>query len=317
MPPRKKARIVQDSSEESASSSSSESVEPMPMPRIGFGTYKLKDGDAVTACTKALKAGYRLIDTASIYGNEKQVGEALRASKLPRSEVFITTKVWRSQHGYDRTITSVKKSLRALKLDYIDLVLIHWPGPKTGWPLKRGTVCPPEWTPSLRESGTWVALEDLVSEGKVRQIGVANYSIRQLKALLAVCKVAPVVNQVECHPLLQQGALRAFCKEHDIAVQAFASLGSGDNPKGHERMLTLPAVEQAAKKQKKTPAQVLLRWAVQQDLSVIPKSTNAAHIKENLAIDTFRLTDAQMKAINALEENTRLTWKGVDPDTED
>ena len=286
------------------------------LPLVGFGTYKLKDASARQACEQALRAGYRLIDTAQIYGNEREVGAALAASGVARDEVWVTTKVWRSAHGAERTVKSVRKSLRALGCGRIDLLLIHWPGPKRGWPLKRGTVCPPEWTPDLRVTGTWRAMEGLVREGLVRHIGVANFSVRQLRQLLAACKIRPCVNQVELHPLLQQRHLVEFCAAEGVAVQAFASLGSGDNAAGHAEMLALPAVAAAAKAHGTTPAQVLLRWATQQGVHVIPKSASRKRMVENFACGGFDLSAAEMLAIRRLDAGRRLTWKGVDPDSE-
>lgn len=198
------------------------------MPVVGFGTYKMSNSDVVQPVTDALKAGYRLIDTAQVYENEKGVGEALRNSGLGRGDIFLETKVWRSSHGYDRTIKACNQSLRKLGVDYIDLYVIHWPGPKTGWPLPRGQVCPPDWTPKLRDTGTWKAMEDLYEQGKVKAIGVTNYSVRHLKQLMKTCKIKPMINQVEFHPRLVQKELLEFCQKHGIVLQAYASLGSGD-----------------------------------------------------------------------------------------
>lgn len=200
----------------------------MVLPVAGFGTYKLKKGEAKGPVLEALQAGYRLIDTAQVYENEADVGAALRESGVPRDEVIIETKVWRSSHGYERTMKAFKQSLRKLGVDCIDLYLIHWPGAKTGWPLPKGTICPPDWTPALRDEGTWRAMEDLYLQGKVKAIGVANYSIRHLQQLLKTCRVKPMVNQVEFHPQLVQSKLLEFCKEQGIVVQAYASLGSSD-----------------------------------------------------------------------------------------
>jgi len=170
-------------------------------PLVGFGTYGFKKEEVLSPVKDALAKGYRLIDTAQIYENEKFVGQAIAASKIPREELFITTKVWRSQHGYDRCKTSILKSLRQMKLDYLDCVLIHYPGCKSGWPLKKGTTSPPNWKPSMRHE-TWRALEDLQADGKIRVIGVSNYSQRHLEELMnhKGVRVTPQVLQVECHP---------------------------------------------------------------------------------------------------------------------
>eukprot|EP01060_Flectonema_neradi_P016185 TRINITY_DN22770_c0_g1_i1.p1 TRINITY_DN22770_c0_g1~~TRINITY_DN22770_c0_g1_i1.p1 ORF type:complete len:324 (+),score=68.56 TRINITY_DN22770_c0_g1_i1:48-974(+) len=286
-------------------------------PLIGFGTYKLKKEEAYEATLRALESGYRLIDTAQIYDNEKEVGRAIKESGIKREQITIVTKVWRSSHGYDRTSKSIKQSLRKLGVDYIDLVLIHWPGAKTGWPLKKGTICPPDWTPSLRDTGTWKALEDFVNEDKIKSIGVANYTKRHLQSLLKVCSIPPSVNQVELHPLLQQTELKEFCDEHNIALQAFASLGSGDNPKGREALFSLPPVVAASKKHSRSPAQILLRWATQQGVHVIPKSSDPQRVVENLNIFDFKMTNNELKQFKTLDEEkgTRFTWKGLDPET--
>lgn len=284
------------------------------MPAVGFGTYKLKKGEAVGPITAALSAGYRLIDTAQVYENEADVGAALKASGLPRESVFLETKVWRSSHGFDRTLLACRQSLRRLGTDYIDLYLIHWPGAKTGWPLKRGTVCPPDWTPAMRDEGTWRAMEQLYDEGKVKAIGVCNYSVRHLEQLLKSCRIKPMVNQVEFHPRMVQSDLLDFCKKHGIVLQAYASLGSGDANKA-EDFFALPPVKAAAEAHGATPAQVLLRWAIEKGAVVIPKSMRPERMAENAALFNFHLTPAQVKAIDKLHTGTRFAWKGLDPDT--
>jgi len=284
------------------------------MPAVGFGTYKLKNEEVAGPVLTALKAGYRLIDTAQVYENEKGVGEALRKSGLGRGDVFIETKVWRSSHGYDRTTAACKQSLRKLGTDYVDLYVIHWPGCKTGWPLKRGTCCPPDWTPKMRDTGTWRAMEDLYKEGKVKAIGVTNYSIRHLKQLMKSCRIKPMVNQVEFHPRLVQSELLQFCKKNGIAVQAYASLGSGDAGQA-ESFFAFPPVQQAAKSHKVTPAQVLLRWALQKGCHIVPKSVRKERVAENAGLFKFKLTSSEMNAIDKLNTGTRYAWKGLDPDT--
>eukprot|EP00928_Gymnodinium_smaydae_P088852 TRINITY_DN72896_c0_g1_i1.p1 TRINITY_DN72896_c0_g1~~TRINITY_DN72896_c0_g1_i1.p1 ORF type:complete len:353 (-),score=78.85 TRINITY_DN72896_c0_g1_i1:75-1133(-) len=284
------------------------------MPAVGFGTYKLKTADVVEPLLAALKAGYRLVDTAQVYENEKGVGEALRKSGLGRADVFIETKVWRSSHGYERTMKACNQSLRNLGVSYLDLYVIHWPGCKTGWPLPRGTMCPPDWTPAMRDTGTWRAMEDLYDQGKVKAIGVTNYSVRHLKQLLKVCRIKPMVNQVEFHPRLVQSGLLEFCQKHGIAVQAYASLGSGDAAQA-ESFFALPPVQAAAKAHGVTPAQVLLRWALQKGCHVVPKSVRAVRVAENAKLFGFKLSAAEVKAIDSLHTGTRYAWKGLDPDT--
>jgi diketogulonate reductase-like aldo/keto reductase len=284
------------------------------LPAVGFGTYKLKEQDVAAPVLTALGAGYRLIDTAQVYENEKGIGEALRKSGLGRGDVVIETKVWRSSHGYDRTIAACNQSLKKLGVDYIDLYVIHWPGCKTGWPLPKGTTCPKDWTPKMRDTGTWRAMEDLYKQGKVKAIGVTNYSIRHLKQLLKSCRIKPMVNQVEFHPRLVQSELLAFCKKNGIALQAYASLGSGD-AKQAESFFAFPPVQEAAKAHKVTPAQVLLRWALQKGCHVVPKSVRKERVKENAGVFKFKLSAGEMKAIDKLHNNTRYAWKGLDPDS--
>lgn len=286
----------------------------MVLPAVGFGTYKLKNDEVAEPVLNALKAGYRLIDTAQVYENEKGVGEALRRSGLPRSEVVIEDKVWRSSHGYERTMKAFNQSLKKLGVDYIDLYVIHWPGCKTGWPLPKGTMCPPDWTPAMRDTGTWRAMEDLYDQGKIKAIGVTNYSVRHLKQLLKTCRIKPMVNQVEFHPRLVQTELLDFCKKQGIAVQAYASLGSGD-AQLQEDFFSLPPVQAAAKAHKVAPAQVLLRWSIQKGCHVLPKSVRMERVAMNGALFGFKLSPAEVKAIDGLHKGTRLCWKGLDPDT--
>jgi len=284
------------------------------MPIVGFGTYKLKDNEVAGPVGMALKAGYRLIDTAQVYENEKGVGAAIQKSGLGRGDVFIETKVWRSSHGYERTMKACNQSLKKLGVEYIDLYVIHWPGCKTGWPLKRGTMCPVDWTPKMRDTGTWRAMEDLYDQGKVKAIGVTNYSVRHLKLLLKSCRIKPMVNQVEFHPRLVQSELLDFCKKNGIALQAYASLGSGDAAQA-ESFFAFEPVKAAAKAHKVTPAQVLLRWALQKGCHVVPKSVRAERVKENAGVFKFKLSASEMKAIDKLNTGTRYAWKGLDPDT--
>jgi len=284
------------------------------MPVVGFGTYKLKKGEAFGPVLQAFRVGYRLIDTAQIYDNEADVGKALTQSGIPRDRVFLETKVWRSSHGYERTLKACQASLKKLATTYIDLYIIHWPGCKTGWPLPRGQKSPPDWTPAMRDEGTWRAMEQLHKEGKVRAIGVSNYSIRHIQQLLKVCTVRPVVNQVEFHPWLVQSELLEFCKKEKIVLQAYASLGSGD-VSCRADFFAIPAVRAAAKVHDRTSAQVLLRWAVQKGIHVIPKSKSDDRMVENFGVFDFSLTPEEVKAIDACHINKRFAWKHLDPDT--
>jgi len=282
------------------------------MPVTGFGTYKLKGSEVKDPASKALDAGYVLIDSAEVYDNHKDLGLVLHEKS--RSSFFIETKLWRSSHTYDRAIKTTKKSFKQLKCDYVDLYLIHWPGCKSGWPLKAGTTCPPNWEPSMRND-TWRAMEDLYLEGKARAIGVSNYSIRHLKDLIENCRIKPMVLQVEFHPKLIQSELLAFCQEHEIVLQAYASLGSGDAQNGGGSFFTMPGIPEAAKAHNKTPAQVLLRWGLEKGVCIIPKSCKAERIKQNSDIYDFKLTEDEIAAIDQNNDMSRQTWKGVDPDT--
>jgi len=284
------------------------------LPAVGFGTYKMKKGDAQGYVLDALHAGYRLIDTAQVYENESDIGAAIRESQVPREEIRVLTKVWRSSHGYERTLAACKQSLKKLGLEYIDLYVIHWPGAKTGWPLPRGTVCPKDWTPAMRNNGTWRAMEQLYDEGKVKAIGVTNYSVRHLKELLKSCRIKPMVNQVEYHPRLVQKELVDFCKKEGIAVQAYASLGSSDSGQ-QVTFFELAPVQAAAKAHGVTPAQVLLRWALQKGALIVPKSTRKERMIENSEIFGFQLTATEVAAIDALHTGKRYAWKGLDPDS--
>jgi len=282
------------------------------MPVVGFGTYKLKDKEVTDPVNKALDSGYVLIDSAQVYEHEKDLGLVLKEKS--RTSYFFETKLWRSSHTYDRAQKTTKTTLKKHKVDYVDLYLIHWPGCKSGWPLKSGTTCPPNWTPSMRND-TWRAMEDFYLDGKARAIGVSNYSIRHLKDLIAICRIKPMVLQVEFHPKLIQSELLEFCKEHGIVVQAYASLGGGDSKNGGGTFFSLPGIPQAAKAHGKTPGQVLLRWGLEKGLCIIPKSCKEERIKENSDIFDFKLTPEEIAAIDKNNANARQTWKGVDPDS--
>ena len=279
------------------------------MPAVGFGTYKLGPDNTEECVAHALKVGYRLIDTAQIYKNEKPVGKALKESGLERGDVFITTKVWRSNHGYQKCRESVLKSLKDLGLDYIDCALIHYPDCKRGWPLRRGETNPPDWHPSMRKE-TWRALEDMLLEGLIRRIGVSNYAVKHLQELEG-CRVKPFLNQVELHPLLQQKALVEYCRQHGILLQAFASLGGGDQG---APLLHNPKVRAVAREVGKTPAQVLLKWALQKKFSVIPKTKEKTRMEANFESSDVKLTGEHMSILDSLEQGARLTWKQAVPD---
>lgn len=259
------------------------------MPWFGLGVWKVKDGDeAVSSVKAAIKAGYRSIDTAAIYQNEEGVGQAIKESGVPREELFITTKVWNADHGYESTLQAFEDSLKRLQLDYVDLYLIHWP--------VKG-----------KYTETWRALEKLYKDGRVRAIGVSNFHIHHLKDILDDCEVKPMVNQVEYHPRLTQKELHEFCKENGIQLEAYS-------PLMHGGLLEEPILGEIGQKYGKTPAQVILRWDLQNEVVTIPKSTKEERIKENANIFDFELTKEEMEQIHALNLNKRV---GADPDNFD
>jgi methylglyoxal/glyoxal reductase len=253
------------------------------MPVLGLGVWQAAAGaETHDAVAEALRAGYRLVDTAAAYRNEADVGAAVRESGLPRETVFVTTKLWNADHGYDRTLRAIDASLGRLGLEQVDLYLVHWPVERL-----RGE--------------SWRAMEKILADGKARAIGVSNYTVRHLEELLAGATVPPAVNQVELSPFLQQRELRAFCARHGIAVEAYGPL-----VRGHR--LDHPALAAIARKHGRTPAQVLLRWGLQHDLVVIPKSVHPARIRENAGALAFALDAADLAALDGLEEGYRTSW---------
>ncbi len=256
------------------------------MPRFGLGVYKMTERDeTLQAIDKALKVGYRAIDTASLYGNEVEVGEAIRYSGIKREDIFVTTKVWNTDQGYDATLRAFEVSLKNLNMDYLDLYLTHWAVPET-----------------FEE--TYRAIERLYDEKLIRATGVSNHHGHHLQKLLSKANIAPMVNQVELHPYLQQEALKAFCAEHGIAVTAWSPLGRGG-------VLDNPTILEIAQELGKSAAQVVLRWHLQKDTLIIPKSVTASRIEENAQIYDFELTQAQMDKMTTLNRNHRF---GQDPD---
>ena len=259
------------------------------MPQMGFGVFKVEEGNTVVEATKkAIEVGYRSIDTAAIYQNERGVGQAIRESGIPREELFITSKVWNGDQGYEETLRAFDVSMEKLGLDYLDLYLIHWPMPKVD-----------------KYVETYKALEKLYKDGRVRAIGVANFHIPHLEKLLAECEVTPVLNQVECHPYLNQQELREFCQQHDIFLEAWGPLMQGGPALSDE------VIKGIADKHQKTPAQVILRWHLQHDVIVIPKSITPSRIEENFAVFDFELTSDEMNLIDGLNRDQR---SGSNPD---
>lgn len=260
------------------------------IPRVGFGVYQISPADAEQAVSTALAAGYRHIDTAAVYGNEREVGRAVAESGLPRDEVYVVTKVWNSDQGYDSTLTAFDKSMDRLGLNFLDLYLIHWPLPA------RGTFVE-----------TFRALAHLRDQGRIRSIGVSNFAPEHLKVLIDGTGIVPVVNQVELHPRLRQAELREMHDHLGIATEAWAPLGQGSLP-AH------PTVTEVARRADKTPAQVLIRWHIQLGNIVIPKSVHPERIVGNFDVFDFELGTAEMAAISSLDDGTRL---GPDPRTFD
>ncbi|WSD21506.1 aldo/keto reductase [Streptomyces phaeochromogenes] len=257
------------------------------MPQLGFGVWQVPDDEAEQAVATALEAGYRSIDTAAFYGNEEGTGRALAASDVTREDLFVTTKLWNTDHGYDATLRAFDASLEKLGLEYLDLYLIHWPLPA------RGTYV-----------DTYKAFEELLTDGRTRTIGVSNFLPEHLEKLIAESSVIPAVNQIELHPHLQQHALQEFHAERSITTEAWSPLGQG---KG---LLEVPQIITIARKHNRTPAQVVLRWHLQLGNVVIPKSVTPSRIKENIEVFDFSLDTEDMALISTLNEDRRI---GPDP----
>ncbi len=259
------------------------------MPIFGLGVWQVEEGASVIHSVKsAIKTGYRAIDTAAIYKNERGVGQAIKESGVAREELFITTKVWNSDQGYESTLAAYEESLEKLGLDYVDLYLIHWPV-------------------AGKYKETWKALEKLYKDGRVRAIGVSNFHQHHLDDLLMDAEVVPMVNQIELHPLLSQEPLRNYCASEGIRVTAWSPLGRGS-------LLNNAELTKIAEKYNKSVAQVILRWDVQNDIIVIPRSTKEERIIENADIFDFELSKEDMAYINSLNKNERT---GADPDNFD
>lgn len=256
------------------------------IPRVGLGVYKMEDGKEVAdAIQSAVNIGYRHVDTASFYGNEKGVGEGIQKSGLPREELFITTKVWNEEQGYDETLKAFDRSMEKLGLEYLDLYLIHWPVPG-------------------KFKSTWRALEKLYDEGRVKAIGVCNFMEHHLDDLLESAEITPMVNQVEFHPALYQKELAEYCHHKGIKMEAWAPLARG-------RYFDAAILKQIAGNYNKTPAQIILRWHLQHDVVVIPKSVNPGRQQENFDLFDFYLNDDEMKRIDELHTGERI---GKHPD---
>jgi 2,5-diketo-D-gluconate reductase A len=258
------------------------------IPQIGFGVFQVPPEQTVETVAHALKTGYRAIDTAAMYGNESEVGEAVARSGLDRSQVFVTTKVWNSDQGRDGTMRAFEQSLSRLGFGYIDLYLIHWPAPSLGLYVE-----------------TWKAFTELQRDGRARSIGVSNFTVEQLERIIGETGVVPSVNQIELHPRLQQPELRRFHSQQGIVTEAWSPLARG-------QAIRERPIEEIADRHGRTPAQVILRWHVQLGNVLIPRSVNPSRIEENFRIFDFSLGDDEMEAVRALEESARV---GPDPRT--
>ena len=252
------------------------------IPCVGFGTWQIPDGEtAVAAVREALGVGYRHIDTAAAYGNEVSVGEGIRASGLARSEVFVTSKLWNTERGYDKTMAAFEKTVSDLGLDYLDLYLIHWPAAANQFE---------NWQDI--NLSTWKAMTELYKAGRIRAIGVSNFLPHHLQALME-SEVQPMVNQIEFHPGQMQKETLQYCKEHGILVEAWSPLGTG-------RMLNNETLKTIAGKYKKSVAQLCIRWCLQNGVLPLPKSVTPSRIKENAAVFDFEITAEDMSAINSM-----------------
>ncbi len=256
------------------------------MPVFGLGVFMSKEGlEVESAVETALEAGYRHIDTAAVYGNERGVGRAIGRSGIPRREIFITSKVWNSDQGYLTTFDAFRETLERIDTDYIDLYLIHWP---------KGAL----------SVETWKAMEEIYASGRAKAIGVSNFLVHHLEELLPHCKVAPMVDQVEFHPYLQQPDLQSFCRSHAIQFEAWSPIMKG-------RVNEIPLLQELAAHYGKTPVQVTLRWELQKGIVAIPKSVHRDRILSNAGIFDFEISDADMGKIDSLDRHHRV---GADPD---
>jgi len=250
------------------------------MPLLGLGTWDMNGKEAEEATTNALEIGYRLIDTASMYGNEKEIGDAVRKSSLPRNEIFVTTKVNNADQGFDSTLHAFDNSLRKLNIDYIDLYLVHWP-------IKN------------KRKQTWQALEKLYSEKKIKTIGVANYLIPFLDELSTYSSITPMVNQVEFSPWLFQKNLFEYCAKRKIQLQSYSPLARG-------KKFNDTRLQKVARKYDKSPAQIILRWNIEHGISAIPKSSGKKRLKENFDALNFELSKEDVALIDRFDENFRV-----------
>ena len=256
------------------------------IPNIGFGTWQVPARKAREAVLWALRAGYRLIDTSLDYGNEREVGQAVRDSGLDREEVFVTTKLEGEDYGPGGALRGFRHSIANLDIGYVDLYLVHWPDDR-------------------QRTETWKAMEEVLEQGKCRAIGVSNYMIHHLEELLEHGRIVPAVNQVELHPFLHPRDLATFCKAHGIQIESYSPLTKS-------RHLSDPVIERVAQRHGRTPAQVVLRWHLQHDFIPIPRSVSPDHIEENFAVFDFSLTNEDMEELDSLDRGLHVDWDPTD-----
>jgi 2,5-diketo-D-gluconate reductase A len=257
------------------------------IPQLGFGVFQIKPEDTKQATLAALEVGYRHIDTAQMYGNEKEVGEAVRESGVDRDDIFVTSKLNNSSHAYDDALGAFDQTLKALGFDYLDLFLIHWPLPKVGDYVE-----------------TWKAMEEIYGSGRVKAIGVSNFQRHHLRRLFDETRTVPAVNQIEVHPYLAQDDLRAFDAQNGILTEAWSPIAQG-------KVLEDPTLVKIGEAHDKSPAQVTLRWHIQRGDIVFPKSVTRSRVEENFDVFDFELSDDQMQEVTGLDRDERI---GPDPD---
>lgn len=255
------------------------------IPKFGFGTYLAEDKTLIESVKIAINSGYRLIDTAAFYNNESALGFAIKDSEIDRNELFITSKVWNTDRGYKQTKLAFEKSLNNLKLDYLDLYLIHWPANKKQFSNAKEI-----------NAQTWKAMEELYLEGKIKAIGLSNFLPHHIEELKETAQIMPMVNQIEFHPGFAQVELVKYCQKNNIIVEAWSPLGRSDS-------LNNKVIKSLSRKYDKTPAQIILRWIVQQNIIPLPKSTTPSRIIENINIFDFELDNDDIELINNIKES--------------
>lgn len=260
------------------------------IPMLGYGVYQVAPTECYSCVREALDVGYRHIDTAQAYYNEEQVGQAIKDSGIDRKDIFITSKVWITNYGYEKTIQSVEESLRKLQTDYLDLMLLH--------------------QPFSDYHGAWRALEDLYGQGKIKAIGVSNFPVDRLIDMCLFARIKPMVNQIEVNPFYQQKEAVEWAKKYDVAIEAWAPFGEGRN-----NMFTNPTLTKIGAQYGKTPAQVILRWLLQRDIIVFPKSVHKERMEQNYDVFDFSLSDKDMETISQMDTKTSLFFDHTDPNT--